>query len=249
MSNRDLSQELNQQAANALLASIFEFLRRNQIDVRSIIEFTRKYNTPHHGNRSLRLYRKLEAIYDDMGAIMATWYSDPKFLDVSGRPRPLCTGKRANSITQLVKASGARMKPAVAVELLKQSPSISITDNGMVVPSRRLFVLPKVAIPRAAFIVRRYLETLQKNILTKAGHGRLLLERSCYVSEANLTLINPTLRDIDGRATAFMDSVDGEIEGLRLRKTKGKPVGELGVFVFAWTKPKSKQQSKVKKSI
>jgi hypothetical protein len=43
-----------------------------------------------------------------------------------------------------------------------------------------------------------------------------------------------------------MDSIDGDIEVRRLRKSKRKRVGEVGVIVFAWTRPTS-GPSKTKK--
>jgi hypothetical protein len=228
---------LNQQGANALLAATFEFLRCNDIATKSIVDFARKYHSRHQRGLSLRLYKELVRTYDDMGVIMATWFSDPKFLDRLGNPLPLSQGKGSNTIAQLIRTSGARVKTSVAVELMRQSPSIKIDRDGIVFALRRVFVLPKFEVPRAAFVVERYLDTLQKNVLGRKRQTPLLLERSCYVSEVDLTTIAPMLRDIDGRGTAFMDSIDGEIESLRLRRSKRQQVGELGVLVFAWTRP------------
>jgi hypothetical protein len=240
-----LRASLNQQGADALLAATFEFLRRNNIATKSIVGFARKYHSRHQRGLSLRLYRELVRTYDDMGVIMATWFSDPKFLDRLGNPLPLSQGKGPYTIAQLIRASGARVKPSVAVELMRQSPSIKIDKDGTVFARRRVFVLPKFEVPRAAFVVERYLDTLQKNERGRKRQTPLLLERSCYVSEVDLTTIAPMLRDIDGRGTAFMDSIDGEIESLRLRRSKRKQIGEVGVCVFAWTRPTP--SSKVRK--
>jgi hypothetical protein len=185
---------LNQQGANALLAATFEFLRHNNIGTKSIVDFTRKYHSRHQRGLSLSLYKELVRTYDDMGVIMATWFSDPKFLDPLGNPLPLSQGKGSNTITQLIRCSGARVKASVAVELMRQSPSIKINKDGTVFALRRVFVLPKFEVPRAAFVVERYLDTLQKNELGRKRQTPLLLERSCYVSEVDLTTIAPMLR-------------------------------------------------------
>jgi hypothetical protein len=243
--NATFRANLNQQGANALLAATFEFLRCNDIATKSIVDFARKYHSRHQRGLSLRLYKELVRTYDDMGVIMATWFSDSKFLDRLGNPLPLSQGKGSNTIAQLIRTSGARVKTSVAVELMRQSPSIKIDRDGIVFALRRVFVLPKFEVPRAAFVVERYLDTLQKNVLGRKRQTPLLLERSCYVSEVDLTTIAPMLRDIDGRGTAFMDSIDGEIESLRLRRSKRQQVGELGVLVFAWTRPTA--SSKIRK--
>ena len=228
--------DLNQQGANALLAATFEFLRRNNISKKSILEFTRKHLVRNQRDRSLRVYRELEQAQEDMGLIMGTWFSHPKFLDASGRPVPLNVGKGTNSIAHLVRASGARVQGAIALELMRRSRSVKIGSDGRLIALRRAFVLPKLEVLRAAFVVERYLDTLQQIALGRKKETPLILERSCHVSEVDLARIVPILRDIESRGTAFMDSIDGDLEVRRLRKSKRKSVGELGVHVFVWTK-------------
>jgi hypothetical protein len=240
--------DLDQQGANALLAATFEFLLRNNISGKSIIEFTRNYHIRDQKRRSLRLYRDLVRTYDDMGVIMATWFSNPKFLDTSGHPLPLSKGRGSKSIAHLIRVSGARVEIPVAMNLKRQSPSIKLSSDGTLFALRRVFVIPKFEVPRAAFVVERYLDTLLQNASGRKRETTLLLERSCHVSEVDLATIAPILRDIDSRGTAFMDSIDGDIEGRRLRRSKRKKVGELGVLVFAWTKPTSGASKAAKRS-
>jgi hypothetical protein len=229
--------DLNQQGANALLAATFAFLRRNNISKKSILEFTRQHLVRNQRDRSLRVYRELEQAQEDMGVIMGTWFSHPRFLDQSGNPMPLNTGKGPNSIADLVRASGARVQASMALELMRRSRSVKTSSDGRLTALRRAFVLPKLEVLRAAFVVERYLDTLQQIALGRKKEISLILERSCHVSEVDLAKIIPILRDIESRGTAFMDSIDGDLEGRRLRKSKRKSVGELGVHVFVWTKP------------
>jgi len=232
-----LRENLDQQGANAMLVATFEFLRRNQIGTKLIIDFAKNYRRRHKRDLSLRLYNEFVRTYDDIGVIMATWFSDPKFLDQLGNPVPLSQERGPNTVAKLIRASGARVRSSVAVELMRQSPSIKIDRDGRIFALRRVFVLPGFEVPRAAFVVERYLETVQRNDLGRERETPPLLERSCYVSKVDLATIAPMLRNIDGRGTAFMDSLDGEIEGLRLRRSKRKHTGELGVLLFAWTGP------------
>jgi hypothetical protein len=228
--------DLNQQGANALLAATFDFLCRNNIPKKSILDFTRKHLVRNQRDRSLRVYRELEQAQEDMGVVMGTWFSHPKFLDASGHPIPLNAVKGLSSIAHLVRASGARVQVSIALELMRRSRSVKVSSDGKLIALRRAFVLPKLEVLRAAFVVERYLDTLQQIALGRKKETPLILERSCHVSEVDLARIIPILRDIESRGTAFMDSIDGDLEGRRLRKSKRKSVGELGVHVFVWTR-------------
>src|ERR1035438_10012821 len=134
--------DLNQQGANALLAATFEFLLRNHISKKSILEFTRKYPRHNKLGGNSRTYRELELAQENMGRIMGTWFSHPKFLDASGRPRPLTARRGANSIASLVRVSGAQIQAAVAVQFMRQSPCIRFTGDGQLIALKRVFVLP-----------------------------------------------------------------------------------------------------------
>jgi hypothetical protein len=212
-------------------------LLKNEIKAKAIIDFAKIYSDPNKPDRWLRSYKKLVRTYDDLGAIMATWFSHPKFLDGSGQPISLAVGSGPRSIQQLIRVSGAKVKLRLAIELMRQSPSIKFGDDGNAIALRRVFVLPKFEVPRAAFVVERYLQTLMANVTARKRGTPLLLERSCYVSEVDVTKLTPALRDIDHRGTAFMDSIDGEIEHIRVRRPRRENSSEVGVLVFAWTKP------------
>src|SRR5258708_14130903 len=226
--------DLNQQGANALLAATFEFLRRNNISKKLILQFTRKHLVKNQRERSLRVYRELEQAQEDMGVIMGTWFSHPKFLDASGRPRPLTAGKGANSIAHLVRVSGAQIQGAVAIQFMRQSPCIRFTSDGQLIALKRVFVVSKLEVPRAAFVVERYLETVLQIASDRKKDAPLLLESSCHVSEVDLAKAIPMLRNLESRGTAFLDAIDGDLECRRLRRSKRKSVGELGIHVFVW---------------
>ncbi len=229
--------DLNQQAANALLGATFDFLRKNNIPEETIIKFVRQCSDRNRRASNMKVYRELEQAQEDMGLIIGTWFSHPKFLDSSGGPLPLSIGKGPKSIAQLVRASGAQIQVSAAVQLMRQSRSVKLTDDGSLLALRRAFVLPRLEVIRAAFVIERYLDTLsdiasgQKKVLP------FLLERSCHVSKVDLAKAVPLLRDIERRGTAFMDSIDGELEARRLRRSNSKNIGEVGVHVFLWTRP------------
>jgi hypothetical protein len=106
-------------------------------------------------------------------------------------------------------------------------------------------MLPEFEIPRAAMVVERYLDTLRRNSVPQTRKTVVLLERNCHVPEVNMRTIAPILRDIKGRGSAFINSVNGDIEGKRLRITKDKIVGEMSVHIFAWTRPSKRRKPKV----
>jgi hypothetical protein len=236
-SRKSLSELAIQQGATVLVASMVAFLRRNNIPMKLITDSWRACNTPKKLVGKSRHYRRLVRAYEEMGMVMSTWFSSPRFLDVESTPLPLSVGRGPLSIANLVRASRVNISAVLAAELMRRSPSVRIDTRGNFVPVKRVFVLPDFEIPRAALVIERYLDTLRKNSSAQKNGTSLLLERNCHVPEIDIRQIRPILRDIKGRGTAFMDSVDGDIEAHRLRKSRRKGVGELGVLVFAWTRP------------
>jgi hypothetical protein len=234
----------NQQAAAALMAATFSFLLRNKISKKVILDSIQQ----HHGSRKshggVRQYRKLVRAYEDMGIVMSTWFSLPKFLDQESRPLPLTAMRGLHSVPSLVRSSHVKISASLAIDLMRRSPSVRIDARGDFVALKRVFVLPEFEIPRAALVIERYFDTLRSNSSAHRNGTTLLLERNCHVPEIDLRRITPILRDIKGRGTAFMDSVDGDIEAHRIRRSKRKGVGELGVLVFAWTRPSKARRPK-----
>jgi hypothetical protein len=239
-----VSELANQQAAIALLAATFAFLLRNNISQKSIVESARQHHDPKILRRRVRQYTRVVRAYEDMGTVMSTWFSVPKFLDPEGRPLPLTAVRGPFSVPKLIRSSRVKTSATLAVELMRQSPSVRIDARGNFIALKRVFDLPDFEIPRAALVIERYLDTLRRNYSAHRNGTTLLLERNCHVPEIDLRRIAPILRDIKGRGTAFMDAVDGDIEAHRVRRFRRKGVGELGVLVFAWTRPSKARRSK-----
>ena len=95
---------------------------------------------------------------------------------------------------------------------------------------------PDFAVLRAALMIERYLDTLHRNTAPNAPKTVLLLEINCHVPEVNLKTISPVLRDIKKRGRAYIESVNGDIEGLRRKRSRHKGSGEMSVHIFAWTR-------------
>jgi len=235
---------VNEQGASALLAAILSLLRSNNISKKFILEFVSRQYNREGSYGSVRQYRKLLRAYEDMGIIMSTWFSEPKFLDEKSRPIPVTNKRGPRSVSALVRLSRVKISASLAAELMRRSPSIGLDSRGDFVALKRVFVLPEFQVPRAALIIERYLDTLRKNSTASRQDTCLLLERNCHVPEIDSNRIAPILRDIKGRGTAFMDSVDGDIESHRKRGAKRGAVGELGVLIFAWTRPARKRALK-----
>jgi hypothetical protein len=243
-SRLSISDFANQQGATALLAATFAFLHRNNISKKVILESVRLHCGPQKSHVRASQYRKLVRAYEDMGLVMSAWFSLPKFLDQESCPLPLTASRGPRSVLNLVRASRVKTSTKLAVELLRQSPSVRIDAHERFVALRRTFVLPEIEVPRAALVIERYLDTLRRNSSARKDGTILLLERNCHVPDMDLRRIAPILRDIKGRGAAFIDSVDGDIEAHRIRRPKRRGVGELGVLVFAWTRPSTNRRSK-----
>jgi hypothetical protein len=235
---------LNLQGAHALIAAIIEFLDANKIPKRWIVDSVCAYYGSGKRGTDIRQYRKLARAYEQMGIVMSTWFSAPKFLDKEYRPLPLTIAPGQRSVSSLVRAARVSISASVALELMRRSPSIGIDAAGDLVARRPEFVLPNFAVPRAALVIERYLDTLHRNSSSKRRKSVLLLERNCHVPEVNLNTIAPVLRDIKRRGSAYIDSVNGDLEELRRRRSHRKGSGEMSVHIFAWTRPGRSQKYK-----
>src|ERR1700722_10393322 len=238
------SELANQQGAAALLAATFEFLSRNKITRKIFLEALRRHRERQEPNGRIRQYKRLVRANEEMGTVMSTWFSLPRFLDQNSVPIQLTTTKGPHSIRSLVLSSRVKVSTTLAIELMRRSTSVRIDAHDRFTALKRVFVLPDFEVPRAALVISRYLDTLRRNSRAQKSGTTLLLERNCHVRKVDLKRISPILRDIKGRGTAFMDSVDGDIEALRTRKYRRNGVGELGVLIFAWTRPSNSGRSK-----
>jgi hypothetical protein len=230
---RDL---LNRQGASALILATLEFLRANEVSKELVLSSIRQYYDVGKSKEGVRHYRKLARAYEEMGMVMSTWFTSPRFLDREYKPIALSAEPGPRSIHALVRASRVSLSGRMAVELMRRSPSICINSLGSLAPVRREFVLQDFTVPRAALVIERYLDTLHRNSAHNKKKSILLLERNCHVPQVNFRTIAPVLRDIKKRGSAYIDSVNGDIEGLRKKRSRLKGSGEMSVHIFAWTR-------------
>jgi hypothetical protein len=231
-----ISEIVKRQGANALVAATIGFLDANNISKQLVLNSVRQHYGPRKPAGSVRQYRRLARAYEDMGIIMSTWFSAAKFLDREYRPIPLSIRPGLKSVYALVRAARVSIPPPFAIELMRRSPCVRVNALGNLVAQRREFVLPDFAVLRAALMIERYLDTLHRNSTPNKKKSVLLLERNCHVPEVNLKTIAPILRDIKKRGSAYIDSVNGDIEGLRRKRARHKGSGEMSVHIFAWTR-------------
>jgi hypothetical protein len=224
------------QGAHALIGATIAFLNANNISKQVIVNTIREYYSLRRPTDGVRQYRKLARAYELMGIVMSTWYSSSDFIDSECRPIPLRLGPGPKSVRALVRAARVPISTATAIELMQRSPSIRVDSLGSFVAQRREFVLPDFAVPRAALVIERYLDTLHRNSVPNKRKSVLLLERNCHVPEVDLKTIAPILRDIKNRGSAYIDSVNGDIEELRRKRSRRKASGEMSVHIFAWTR-------------
>lgn len=226
---------VKRQGANALVAATMRFLDANNISKQLILNSVRQFYGPRRAE-SVREYRKLARAYEDMGIVMSTWFSASKFLDNECHPIPLSIKPGPRSVYSLVRAARVSISPALAIEMMRKSQCVGVNSLGNFTAQRREFVLPDFAVLRAALVIERYLDTLHRNTVPNRKKTTLLLERNCHVPEVNLRTISPILRDIKKRGSAYIESVDGDIEGLRRKRSRHRGSGEMSVHIFAWTR-------------
>jgi hypothetical protein len=235
--SRLISEVFKAEAADILFGAVISFLRKNEVDSKLILKSARQAQQQElkfKRRDGVRQFRSILRVYEEMGGIVATWYSHPRFLDKAGNPKPLSVGRGLHTIRDLIRSSGAKVPHSVVVELMRMSPTITKNARGELLAISRFFSLPGFELLRAGLVIERFLETLHRNSEVRDERSKLIFERSCYANSIGMRKVARLLRDIKQRGTAFMDSVDGQIELNRSRKSKQGDLSELGVFMFAW---------------
>src|SRR5579871_3352590 len=185
------------EAAAALIRVTTTYLLSNNISLDEIIKSLRDKN---RGRRSRVVdYRHLLLAYQEMGLLMSTWFTDPRFQDAEHQPIPLNRSGGGRSVQALIRASRASISCKLAVEFMRRSPSISVDSSKSFRAVKRVFSLPEFELPRAALVIERYLGTLHRNSRAHDTGATPILERSCWVPSVRARWIAPMLRDIKDR--------------------------------------------------
>jgi len=209
--HKDSDSLIQRQSAEVLLSAAVAFLTASNVPPKLIRILINDLLERPRRIRARRNYKKIIWQFDEIGLLLATWFSNPSFLDSSGNPFPLSSGKGVLSLANLILQSGARITPYAALALLKQSTSVKIDVDGKLHALRRVFVATNYDLPRAAFTLDCLLNTLEQNARHRKGGGIQLLERISLVKNINIDRLAPSLRNINEHGTAFMDAVDGEL--------------------------------------
>ena len=101
---------------------------------------------------------------------------------------------------------------------------------------RREFVLPDFSVLRAALMIERYLDTLHRNTAPNRKADSASTGEKLPCAGGKSKIISPILRDIKNRGSAYIESVNGDIEELRRKRSRSKASGEMSVHIFAWTR-------------
>jgi hypothetical protein len=240
-----ISEVFKAEAAEILFGAVVKFLRKSKLESKLILgaaKHAQQRAIKFKRRDAVRQFRSVLRVYEEMGGIVATWYSHPRFLDRAGNPKPLSVGRGASTIQNLVRSSGAEVPHSVVVDLMHMSPTITINERGELLAISRFFSLPGFELLRAGLVIERFLETLHRNSEVRDERSKLIFERSCYANSIGTQKVARLLRDIKQRGSAFMDSVDGQIELNRSRTSKRRDLSELGVFMFAWMRSPPKKR-------
>jgi hypothetical protein len=228
-------------AAEVILTATVNFLIRHGVSeswVRKKIGEVGYFKRP---NMALKRFDKVYLDYHDMGAILATWFSRPEYLDSEGRPLALSvTQKNGPSIRSLIRDANVAISYERAVSLLRTSPSIRKNRKSRLKPMWQVFVLDNFEVPRAAKVISRYLETVNFNSNARRKKDQLLLERDCCAIGLKPDSVRDLQAEIRYRSKSYLNAVDQKFESLRLRNGKKRTQAEVGLMVFSWNVARKK---------
>jgi hypothetical protein len=193
------------------------------------------------GRKEVRRIRQLKAEFVDdprvdlspLSDVLQRWFTDPRYLNSSGNPRPLPFRNGRKTFTKLVKECASDLPAgAIKVELIRCGAITEDTAGRLT--ARRRYVVPEGAEKRVvtsmAFGLRALASTIAHNVDHSGELGRI--ERfieSDPLTEAGVAGIRNQLRK---RIGAFADGIDDFLsEAERASPATGKRVG-VGVYLY-----------------
>jgi hypothetical protein len=250
--NRSLSDYImrsaNEQACDVLANEILQFVLQSGVTPKRFQQSVSLAIRRKNRVISRREYSFITRAYEDMGTVLSTWFNSPEFLNADGSPICLTLREGKHSLSRLLASAKVRISLATAVSLLSLSPSVTV-NNGKISANRRVFVIPSLGLVRAALVIPRYLDTLSLNSNAHRSNTIKLLERQCSASSVDSMRITPILRNIKEQGGSFVDSIDGQIESSKLKRSNAGSQSEIGLLVFAWTRKLPRKANRTRRKL
>jgi hypothetical protein len=168
------------------------------------------------------------------GRLLDAWYSDPKYLDSSGKPRDLSERGREPSFHALATTYLPGAAPGVVLDELERAGLVQrIAERRVRVRSRaiRSHGINVGSVGEMGNRAKELLETLHHNLRKPAS--RLFCE-GITVLNIDASLLPVVRNIINNRASTFLVAMENElaIEANKSRRRKGRRRVKIGLTVF-----------------
>jgi len=168
--------------------------------------------------------------------VLRLWFTDPKYRDIRGIPRPLLWDKDSGSFSELVRSCGSSLSPVAMREELLRVGAIHQDASGALFPLRRYFIADSAKdrlIEGIQFGIRPLALTIAKNVSSSANLGSLRFQRvvDSYAipSESRAALEE----EVTARLRQFSEELDDLLsEAGAISSAEDKSAVGVGLFYF-----------------
>lgn len=178
----------------------------------------------------------------EMASLISRWHVDERFVDRTGRPKPLSwNGSRGTLLGLAREVIGAENARRVIANVVRRG-LVTKAKNGRWRPKSQVVRprgLDRPQILRTAVMLRRLLRTVSHNSERRYRGDDLLFEVMTRVPRLPKRLLPAFKKYARAQGMTYVRSVDDWLESRCVPKNRGKAknVREAGVIVYAFEEP------------
>jgi hypothetical protein len=167
--------------------------------------------------------------------VLRRWFTNERYCDSAGLPKPLAWDKNPGSFTELVRSCGSSLSPvAMRAELIRVG-AVKQDDSGVLVALRRYFIADSAKDRLAEgiqFGIRPLALTIVKNV-ESVGLGALRFQRVVDSYSIPAERRAALEQEINGRLKQFSEEIDDLLSevGEASQSEENSAVG-VGLFYF-----------------
>jgi len=168
--------------------------------------------------------------------VLRLWFTDPKYRDSRGIPKPLLWDKDPGSFAELVRSCGSSLSPVAMREELLRVGAVHQDASGALFPLRRYFIADAAKdrlIEGIQFGIRPLALTIAKNVSSSVNLGSLRFQRVVDSYSIPLESRAALEEEVTSRLRQFSEELDDLLsEAGELNKSEEKSAVGVGLFYF-----------------
>ena len=185
------------------------------------------------------------AVTLDVVHVLTHWYSDPRFLDPQGNPRPLPLRGAGASIADLVKRVNPNIDVKAATDMLLRARALKRRGSRYTPTGRKVILDPSdiAATARSLLVLEGYVDTVNGNLNRRPG-DLARLEATAINPSFPVAALDAFKSRLVRKGNEFLADVDTDMRRAEERAAKSDPRANIGVGVFLYEQPQDRSSKR-----